>query len=74
MNIRIDDIHVKNLKLIGAGNNWNQHQKAVNFMAEKKVDMSIMVSEILSLEDFEKGIQMVRERPTGFVKAIFKFD
>ena len=26
MNIRIDDIHVKNLKLIGAGNNWNQHK------------------------------------------------
>lgn len=74
MNIRIDDIHVKNLRVIGAGNNWNQHKKAINMMEDKSVDMGLMVSSKIKLEDFEAGLQMVRERPSGFVKAIFTFD
>ncbi len=74
MNIRIDDIHINNLHVVGAGNNWNQHKKAINMMEDKAVDMGLMVSEKIKLEDYEKGIQMVRERPLGFVKAIFTFD
>ena len=74
MSIRIDDIHVNNLHLIGAGNNWNQHKKAINFMADGNVDMSLFVSECIKLEEFEKGLDDVRNRPIGFVKAIFTFD
>jgi threonine dehydrogenase-like Zn-dependent dehydrogenase len=73
MNIRIDDIHINNLQVVGAGNNWNQHKKAITYMADGSVDLSPMVSEILPLEDFEKAIHMARNRPVGFVKAIFKF-
>ena len=73
MNIRIDDIHVKNLRLIGAGNNWNQHQKAVDMM-DGGVDMSKFVSEVISIDDFQKGLDDAEKRPLGFVKAIFKFD
>ena len=71
MSIRIDDIHVNNLRLIGAGNNWNQHKKAIALMQEKGVDMSLFVSNILSLEEYEKGFDLARKRPVGFVKAIF---
>lgn len=74
MNIRIDDIHVKNLKVVGAGNNWNQHKKAINMMEDNAVNMELMVSERIKLDEFEKGIEMVIERPVGFVKAIFTFE
>lgn len=74
MNIRIDDIHVKNLHVVGAGNNWNQHKKAVNMMKDGFVDMELMVSKKIKLEDYEEGLNDVRQRPNGFVKAIFTFD
>ena len=74
MSIRIDDIHINNLKLIGAGNNWNQHQKAITMMAEGAVDMSPMISKTLPLSQFREGIEAARTRPAGFVKAVFTFD
>lgn len=73
MSIRIDDIHINNLQVVGAGNNWNQHKKAITYMTDGVVDLSPMVSEVLPLEDFQKAIDMARNRPVGFVKAIFKF-
>ena len=72
MSIRIDDIHVNNLRVVGAGNNWNMHKKAMEMIADGAVDMSPMVSETMPLENFEHAVQMVRSRPVGFVKAIFK--
>lgn len=74
MNVRIDDIHINNLHVIGAGNNWNQHQKAINMMAEGQVNMGLLVSEKIKLEDFEHGLDLVRKRPVGFTKAVFVFD
>ena len=74
MQIRIDDIHVNNLRVVGAGNNWNQHEKAIELMAEGAIDLSPMVSERIRLEDFETGLDHVRNRPTGFVKAIYVHD
>ena len=74
MSIRIDDIHVNNLHIVGAGNNWNQHKKAIQMMADGAVDMSLFVSETLDLADFRKGLDDARHRPTGFIKAIFTFD
>lgn len=74
MSIRIDDIHVNNLRVIGAGNNWNQHKKAIRLMSREDVRMDLMVSEKLRLEDFEKGFEDAAKRPAGFVKAVFTFD
>lgn len=74
MSIRIDDIHVNNLHLVGAGNNWNQHKKAIEMMADGAVDMTPFVSETLALSEFQKGLDDARNRPVGFVKAIFTFD
>lgn len=71
MSIRIDDIHVKNLKVIGAGNNWNMFQKAVNLMEEGLVDLSCFVTHRLSLSEFREGLDMARNRPDGFIKAVF---
>lgn len=72
MQIRVDDIHINNLHLIGAGNNWNMHQKAIDLMASGVIDIEDFVSEVISLEEFEKGIDMARKRPEGFVKVEFQ--
>lgn len=74
MSIRMDDIHIANLHVVGAGNNWNQHGKAVNFMADGGVDMSLFATDIIKLEEFERGLELARTRPVGFVKAIFRFE
>ena len=74
MSIRIDDIHVNNLHVVGAGNNWNQHKKAIQMMADGDVDMTPFISETLDLSEFEKGLSDARRRPLGFVKAIFTFE
>lgn len=74
MNIRIDDIHTKNLHVIGAGYNWNQHQKAINMMADGQANMKLLISKKLKLDDFEEGLHLVRERPIGFTKAVFMFN
>ena len=71
MNIRIDDVHVKNLKLIGAGNNWNMFKKGMALMASGQVDLSSFVTHKIALEDFQKGLDMARNRPDGFLKAVF---
>ena len=73
MQIRIDDIHVKNLRVVGAGNNWNKHKTAMQYMADGIVDLSPCVSEIMPLDDFAHAIELARTRPLGFVKAIFRF-
>ena len=74
MSIRMDDIHINNLKVIGAGNNWNQHKNAVTFMQDKQLNMDLLITDRLSLEEFETGISHARTRPAGFVKAVFTFD
>ena len=71
MCICMDDIHIKNLKVIGAGNNWNMHKKAMQLIADGSADMKAFVSEKLSLTDYEKAVEMVRSRPEGFIKAVF---
>ncbi len=71
MNIRIDDIHIKNLRVIGTGNNWNQHKKAVSLMEDGTVNIEHFATELLSLEEYEKGFALARKRPEGFVKAVF---
>lgn len=71
MSIRIDDIHINNLRVVGAGNNWNQHKKAVTLMAEGMVDIEHFATNLIKLKEFEKGLELARIRPEGFVKAVF---
>lgn len=74
MNIRIDDIHVNNLRLVGAGNNWNQHKNAVNLMAEGLVNIEHFATDLITIEEYEKGLELARKRPEGFVKAVFCYE
>lgn len=71
MNIRMDDIHINNLRVVGAGNNWNQHKKAVTMMADGSVNLECFVTNKIKLEDYAYGLELARTRPEGFVKAVF---
>lgn len=71
MSIRMDDIHINNLRVIGAGNNWNQHKKAVSLMEDGIVDIEHFATDLLPLEEYEKALELARKRPAGFVKAVF---
>lgn len=71
MHICMDDIHINNLRVIGAGNNWNQHKKAVSLMENGVVNIEHFATARLSLEEYEQGLDLARRRPAGFVKAVF---
>lgn len=71
MRIRMDDIHINNLRVVGAGNNWNQHKTALDLMACGKVDLSPFISAKITREEFQKGLDLARNRPVDFVKALF---
>ena len=71
MNLLVDDIHINNLHVIGSGNNWNMHRLAVNLMADQIVDIERLATVTMPLEDFATGLRMAKERPEGFVKAVF---
>ena len=72
MSIRIDDIHINNLRVVGAGNNWNQHKNAVRLMANGAVDLRPLVTNLLPLDAFDEALNLARTRPQGFVKAVFQ--
>ena len=74
MQIRMDDIHINNLHVVGGGNNWNQHRKAIHMMADGQVDMAPFVTNVMKLEDYNEALELARTRPVGFVKAVFTFD
>lgn len=71
MSIRVDDIHINNLRVVGAGNNWNQHKKAVTMMSDGSVNIEHFVTRKIRLEDYQLGLDLARSRPEGFVKAVF---
>ena len=51
-----------------------RYKKAVDFISDGSVDMNLFVTNVIRLEEFEKGLELARKRPVGFVKAVFKFD
>lgn len=58
-------------RVIGAGNNWNQHKKAVTMMADGSVNIERFVTNKIKLEDYQMGLDLARRRLEGFVKAVF---
>ena len=71
MSLRMDDIHIPNLRVLGAGNNWNMHRRAIALMSEGMIDLKSLISHRIRPEEFEEGIELARTRPEGFVKAVF---
>ena len=71
--IHIDDIHVNNLRIFGAGNNWNLVDKAIDLLKDGIVSTENLATHFFQLEEYEKALEMTKTRPDGFVKAVFTF-
>lgn len=71
--LHIDDIHIKNLKVIGAGNNWNTLKTSIDLLKDKMISTEITATNFFKLEEYNKALELARTRPAGFVKSIFTF-
>lgn len=71
--IHIDDIHIKNLKVFGTGNNWNLMDKALDLIRDGIVSTEKLATHFFRLEEYEKALMMTKTRPDGFIKAVFIF-
>lgn len=71
MAIRVDDIHIKNLRVSGAGNNWNVLDRCLDLVADGLIATERLATDILPLEQFEVAVQKAKRRDPGFVKAVF---
>ncbi len=74
MEIHIDDIHINNLRVIGAAHNWNYINTALNLIKDGMVNTELLATHFMPPEDFQRAIEMTRSRPEGFVKAMFTFE
>ena len=43
-------------------------------MAEGTVNIERYATELIKIEEYEKGLEMARKRPEGFVKAVFCYE
>ena len=72
--LKIDDIHIKNLRVVGAGNNWNMVSKCLKLLEAGVVNTEHMATDLITLADYEKGIELAEKRPNGFLKAVFVYE
>jgi L-iditol 2-dehydrogenase len=71
--IHIDDIHIKNLRVFGTGNNWNLVDRALDLLKDGVVSTESLATHFFRLEEYEEALMMTKTRPDGFVKAVFLF-
>ena len=71
MRLHVDDIHVKDLRVVGAGNNWNVIDRAIRLTAAGRISTEHLATHFAKLSDFGSAADMARARPAGFVKAVF---
>jgi threonine dehydrogenase-like Zn-dependent dehydrogenase len=74
MSIRIDDIHINNLHVAGAGNNWNMHKKAAELMADNTINIECFVTHTLRLEEFEKVSSLPEKDLLALSRRSFYYD
>lgn len=70
---RMDDVHVKNLRVVGAGNNWDVLGRAVELVADGLVSTERLCTLTMPIERFDDAVRAARAREPGFVKAVFTF-
>lgn len=69
----IDAVHIKNLRLVGAGNNWNVLDRCLDLVGDGLISTENLATKILPIERFDEGVKLARERAPGFVKVLFDF-
>ena len=67
----VTDIVLKQLTVMGGTNNQLAWDPLIRYVADGKFNVKDMVSAVYRLEDFEAALETVKNRPMGFVKAVF---
>lgn len=64
------DILSKELTIAGAWVNPYTYPRAIKLLASGKVEVKHLISHRLSLDDVEKGYELMMSRPDGFMKSV----
>jgi len=71
MTVRIDDVHVKNLHVVGSGNNWNVLDRCIDLVADGVVSTECLCTELTTLARFDDVVKIAMERLEGYIKTVF---
>lgn len=74
MRLHFDDMHIKDLRVVGTGNNWNVVDKAIRLVAAGRIDTELLATNFAPIDDFAAVAEMAKKRASGFVKAVFKYE
>ncbi|MFV0412620.1 MAG: zinc-binding dehydrogenase [Oscillospiraceae bacterium] len=73
MALVLDDVHINNLQVMGAGKNWG-HVRASLELLESGLTTDYMATDILALPQYQQALEAAEKRPKGFVKSVFVFE
>jgi 2-desacetyl-2-hydroxyethyl bacteriochlorophyllide A dehydrogenase len=66
------DVLSKELTIMGSWVNPYTFQRALEILESKKIDVKTLISNTLPIEKIKDGLQLMKERPEGFMKALVK--
>jgi len=73
MQIVMDEVHIKNLRVIGAGNNWNVIEKSLSLLESGRIKTEQLATYLTNLDDWQAALDKTEKRPECFVKSVFVF-
>lgn len=66
----VNDIILKQITVLGGTNNELAWDALIDDISKGKINIKDFVSKTFKLEDYEKAIALLKERPNGFIKAV----
>ena len=73
MTIHMDDVHIKNLRVTGAGNNWNVLDRCIDLVSDGIISTENLCTGTARIEQFDEVVAAAKARAPGFVKTVFVF-
>ncbi|MDR0652904.1 MAG: zinc-dependent alcohol dehydrogenase family protein [Synergistaceae bacterium] len=61
----------KEIKIVGSWINPYTYDRALRLLADGTLRVDHLITHVLKLEDYEKGIHLIEDHPMGFMKSIF---
>jgi len=71
--IQPDLILVKNLTIVGANSGPGMWNRAIRLVANKEIDLEVLITHTFELADYEKALDIVERKKDGVIKGVFVF-
>lgn len=68
------EILQKEITIVGAWINPYTYDRALSLLASGKVSVDHLITHLLQLSEYEKGIGLIESQPEGFMKAIVRME